>query len=108
VDKSLGDFWVGISSPLITNTAGRPIPSDAQLMLEFLTNDIVYTCVNWNAAAVARVPLRLYAIDHTAGGPARAADARTTARPMPAPPRGLNIIRIWATACGRPVPLQKY
>jgi HK97 family phage portal protein len=80
VDKSLGDFWVGIGSPLVTNTAGRPIPSDAQLMLEFLTNDIVYTCVNWNAAAVARVPLRLYAIDHPTAAPSRQADERTAAR----------------------------
>ncbi len=80
VDKSIGDFWVGISSPLITNTAGRPIPSDAQLMLEFLTNDIVYTCVNWNAAAVARVPLRLYTIDHAPTTAGRRADTRTTAR----------------------------
>ncbi len=78
IDKSLGDFWVGIGIPLLTNTAGRPIPSDAQLMLEFLTNDIVYTCVNWNAAAVARVPFRLYAVDDSPPG-GRSVDDTTIA-----------------------------
>ncbi len=69
-----------MSSPLVTNTGGRPIPSDAQLMLEYLTNDIVYTCVNWNAAAVARVPLRLYAIDGPRDAGARGGSASSIAR----------------------------
>ena len=59
--KSSGDYWVPIGSPFLTNLGGRPIPTDAQLMLEYLTNDLAYTCANWNAAAVARVRLRLYA-----------------------------------------------
>ena len=59
--KSAGDFWITLGSPLLTNTGGRPIPTDAQLMLEYLTNDLVYTCANWNAASVARVQFRLYA-----------------------------------------------
>ena len=62
IDKSAGDFWISVGSPLLTGTAGRCIPSDAQLMLEYLTNDLVYTCANWNAASVAQVPFRLYAI----------------------------------------------
>ncbi len=61
VRKSAGDFWITLGSPPLTNTGGRPIPTDAQLLLEYLTNDLVYTCANWNAAAVARVPFRLYA-----------------------------------------------
>ncbi len=59
--KSTGDFWITLGSPLLTNTGGRPIPTDAQLMLEYLTNDLVYTCANCNAASVARVQFRLYA-----------------------------------------------
>lgn len=65
IDKSAGDFWVSVGSPMLTSTAGRCIPTDAQLMLEYLTNDLVYTCANWNAAAVAQVPFRLYAIRRT-------------------------------------------
>ncbi len=60
--KSGGDYWVPIGSPFLTNLGGRPIPTDAQLMLEYLTNDLAYTCANWNAAAVARVRWRLYAL----------------------------------------------
>ena len=62
IDKSAGDFWISVGSPLLTSTAGRSIPTDSQLMLEYLTNDLVYTCANWNAASVAQVPFRLYAI----------------------------------------------
>ncbi len=62
IDKAAGDFWITVGSPLLTSTAGRSIPTDAQLMLEYLTNDLVYTCANWNAAAVAQIPFRLYAI----------------------------------------------
>lgn len=60
LQKSADDFWLTIGSPFLTQTGGRPIPTDAQLLLEYLTNDLVYTCVNWNAGAVARVPMRLY------------------------------------------------
>ncbi|MGC8625854.1 MAG: hypothetical protein ACP5VQ_11410 [Phycisphaerae bacterium] len=55
IDKAAGDFWISVGSPLLTNTAGRSIPTDAQLMLEYLTNDLVYTCANWNAAAVEEI-----------------------------------------------------
>ena len=92
VEKSLGDFWVGLGNPLLTGTAGRPIPSDAQLMLEFLTNDIVYTCVNWNASAVARVPFRLYAVG-TSPADGRAVDSQTQNRLKNHPLLGRNIRR---------------
>ena len=62
IDKSVGDYWISVGSPWLSSTAGRPIASDAQLMLEYLTNDLVYTCANWNAASVAQVPFRLYAL----------------------------------------------
>lgn len=61
ITKSAGDFWVSMGYPFLTNMGGRPIPTDAQLMLEYLTNDLVYTCANWNAASTARVRFRLYA-----------------------------------------------
>ncbi len=74
--KSAGDYWLPIGSPFLTNLGGRPVPTDAQLMLEYLTNDLAYTCANWNAAACARVRLRLYAQrgpghKHTCPFPAR-------------------------------------
>ncbi len=77
VHKSSGDFWLSTGSPFLTQTAGRPIPSDAQLLLEYLTNDLVYTCVNWNAGAVARVPLRLYARTRTGENAVASFPART-------------------------------
>lgn len=61
IDKaSLSDHWVALGSPFATSIAGRPVPTDAQLIGEYITNDIVYTCVSWNAAAVAQTPFRLY------------------------------------------------
>ena len=78
--KSTGDYWVPIGSPFLTNLGGRPIPTDAQLMLEYLTNDLAYTCANWNAAATARVRLRLYA----QRGPDRKHGRRFPSRPVDA------------------------
>ncbi len=78
--KSVDDFWASVGSPLITQTAGRPIPTDGQLLLEYLTNDLVYTCVNWNAGAAARVPIRLYARNRPGDAPIRRFAARKVTR----------------------------
>ncbi len=88
VNKAAGgyqDMWVQQGWPFAGSMGGRPLPSDVQLMLEYLTNDLVYTCANWNAAAVARIGYKLYALRRPdekpiTSHPTRAADALTQRR----------------------------
>lgn len=57
---SSGLTYFGPVFNALSGLDGRQLPSAWHLLYAYATNDIIFACANYNAQAVAQVPLRLY------------------------------------------------